>query len=482
MSKEVTNNNIYITEEKLLGILMKKEDKIVHVIDKINPEVFSIQEYSHIYRAIVDLYREDITPDEISVLNRVTLCGHDIQPELINRIYSKGVGVMTRKQVVEYCDAIISSSFRRKTLKLCSDFLENAKTLTSPEDIVNKFLGLGIDLSNKLKASNNTSKIHIEENKIMDNIDMRLENPNYITGIPFGFPKLDEWLDGACEGEIITLGGESGSCKTYFALQILINMAYYLVENNIDKSLLFISLEMTKEQLYNRLLGIVSGINSEYFKRPHKYFVDNKLPCTDANIKTFKDKIKEAVETLNSLPIVLDDSSELSANEILSIAMKTYLKGGLACTFVDYAGLVGNDKEKAWDDITETYRRFKHLTKTTKTPLIILNQYNNDVKENKKNGYKPNLYFLTGGKEPRNASHKIIHTWKPDLHEDFIVDNEHLAGKIFVVNDKNRDGIGLMPDAELAFNNGALVEHETAKFNFEGLDIKDSIDNAAKKE
>jgi len=460
----IKEQSVYIAEEKLLGGLMKRDCYVVEVIDKLNPDLFSMKEYSNIYKCIVDLYKEDITPDEVSVLNRASLYGFDIQPELVNRIYSKGHGVFTKKQLNEYCNIIISSSFKRKSIQLCSDFLENAKDMSTPEEIVDKFMNLSIDLSNKLRAENRTAKISVDTNSVLDNIDFMLENPDHIVGIPTGFPSLDKSFGGLKKGEIWTIGGESSSGKTYVILQMMFNIALWLLENKVDKYLAFISLEMTKEQLINRLIGICSGINPEYINKPHEYFISKMIPANEENIKEFKDKIREATNLINKLPIILDDSSELSADEIVAIAKKTQLKNGLACVFVDYVGLIGNNKETAWDDITATYRKFKYLAKSTDAPLVLLNQYNNaDDKLNAKNKFRPDMYMLTGGKEPRNASHVILHILNYAIHQEFGFDNPEYQNKMYITNDKNRNGTQ-MKDCEIAFIGGAIEEHESAKY------------------
>lgn len=450
--------NVYMAEEKLLGGLIKREKLILGVIDKLNPSLFSNKEYALIYQAIVELYKEDIALDDVTVLNRVSSYGHNINPELMKRIYSKGYGIITDKQIQEYYNIIRTSAFKRKAIKTCSDFLEEAKDISSPEEIADKFMNVGIELSDKLSATNRTDKISVDTNSILDNIDFMLENPDHIIGIPTGFPTVDKAFGGLRKGEIWTMGGESSSGKTYVVLQMMFNIAQHLKANNIDQYAVMISLEMTKTQLMERLIGIASGLNAKYITHPMEYFIDKQIPANEENISTLKLTIKKATDLINSLPIILDDSSELSADEIVAISKKVQLKNGLACVFVDYVGLISNNKETSWDDITTTYRKFKYLAKSTDAPLILLNQYNNaDDKLNAKNKFRPDMYMLTGGKEPRNASHVILHVVNYNIHQDFVENNPEYQNKMLLINDKNRNGTQ-MKDCNVCFSQGQIIE------------------------
>ena len=79
----------------------------------------------------------------------------------------------------------IMKQIKRKTLSLCSDFMENAREMSDPDKIVNDFISLGISLSDKIKMSNHISPIDVDKKALMNDIDFRYNNPDTITGIPF---------------------------------------------------------------------------------------------------------------------------------------------------------------------------------------------------------------------------------------------------------------------------------------------------------
>lgn len=447
-----------VAEESLISSLIYKPDKIVEVIDVVNPSIFSVVEFGNIYKCIIELYKEDIIPDEVTIINKACSLGFDITPELVKKLANSRTFV-TKKQIKQYCNIIKASSFKRKTLDLCDTFMDKAKDINDPEKIVNDFFTLAIDLSDKIKAENHTSQIDIDVNNIMTDIDFRYNNPNKISGIPLGYPTIDKYLDGACEGEVWTIAGANSHGKSYFAQQTTINIALWLLRNKDPRKILFFSLEMTREQIESRLMSMISGINSKYFKNPKLYFIENNIPDTPENFEKFKENIRKSIIFLNSLPIIIDDSSTLTAEEISAKIKKYILRDGVAIAFIDYVGLVNNDLTEEYLNISHTYKVMKQISKDTKVPIMILNQYLKDIKNNSGSGLKPSMYNLQGGKSALDGSHKILHIWRADKDKKFIEDHPEYLNKIVVFSDKNRNAIyGDLDETFLCIENGKLQE------------------------
>lgn len=453
-----------MAEERLLGSLLYKPDKIVEVIDEINPDIFSVKEFGQIYRCILELYKDDIIPDEAMVIKKSEALGYEIAPELVKKLYN-GKTFVAKRQLKEYCEVIKSSCFKRKTLELCTNFLERAKDISNPEAIISEFSSLTIELSDKIKSENNLSKISIDTKSVAEAVLHRFNNPNQMSGIPFGYPSIDMATEGACEGEIITLAGMNGGCKTYFALSTMKNMAKFLVEKNINKYILFFSLEMTKEQLNNRLIAMEAGINAKYLKQPRLYFIENGIQPTQENLTKFLQKIVDATKVINSLPILVDDSSGLSASHISLVVKKEQLKHGLACVFIDHVGKVVDDNNREeWQVISDAYKTWTRTAKDTKIPFVILIQYLKQLKDQKL--FRGTMQDLSGSKTPMNESHKILHTYKPDIFPSVIEKHPEWINKVAILNDKNRD-MNLMKDVWLQFSDGELKECEEIRNNLQ---------------
>lgn len=209
-----------------------------------------------------------------------------------------------------------------------------------------------------------------------------------------------------------------------------------------------------------RFISIITGIESKYFKNPKLYFIEKHILDTKENFEKFKNNVSKGVEFLNKLPIVINDSSDLSAIQIVTSVKKNVLKSGVACVFVDYAGLVVNDDtSEEYQNICKTYKVFKQSAKDMQIPFVVLNQYMKSMQLNPKNGNRGTLFDIYGGKSVLNDSHVILHINFPQKCREYIEKNPEMIGKIVAYCDKNRDGIyGEMPDVIMSLKGGRLKE------------------------
>lgn len=458
-----------MAEEMLLGSLLYKPDKLVEVIDEINPANFSVMQFGQIYNCIIELYKDDVEIDSTMIMNKAVALGYEIEPELVKKLANSRTFV-TKRLVKQYSQIIKTSAFKRKTINLYENFLERAKDMASPENILNELSDLTLELSDRLKANSNLTKINIDTKEITQNILDKLQNPNQVNGLPFGYPSIDLATDGACEGELITIAGMNGGCKTQFALSCMRNMAIYLKENNINKNILFFSLEMTKEQINNRLIAMEAGINAKYLKQPRLYFTDNGIQPNKENVTKFIARIAEATKSINSLPILIDDSSNLTAKYIALTTKKEHLKRDVACVFIDHAGKVMTEGENSedWQIVAKAYLEWSRTAKDTKIPFIVLIQYLKQLKDQKT--FRGTMQDLSGSKVPANESHKILHTYKPDIFPSIREKHPEWINKVFLINDKNRD-LEIMKDVMLEFDNGRLVESSEVRNS-----VKDTVE------
>ena len=128
---------------------------------------------------------------------------------------------------------------------------------------------------------------------------------------------------------------------------------------------------------------MITGIQDKYLKRPKLFFIDNHQDPSPENFAKFKQHIANAVKTLNQMPIIIDDYASPSADLIAANIKKIHLKYGLACTYVDYAGKITNEGYDEWKTYEYSYRVLTNCAKTTQVPIVMVNQYLKDLKENK---------------------------------------------------------------------------------------------------
>lgn len=198
---------------------------------------------------------------------------------------------------------------------------------------------------------------------------------NSITGMKTGFIDLDKSINGLNNSDLIILAARPAMGKTSFALNLLLNITK--LEN---KSVLFFSLEMSKSQLYQRLLSIETDI--------HLHNIKNKFLDDDA-----RKKIEIASSNLSKSNIFIEDSPNISVLEIEEYAKKIKNNGKLGLIIVDYLQLIKSG-DNSQQEISDISRSLKSLARELDIPIIVLSQLSRNI-ENRVDK-RPKLSDLKG--------------------------------------------------------------------------------------
>ena len=201
-------------------------------------------------------------------------------------------------------------------------------------------------------------------------VDNLIETGQPTIGTPTGFNDLDEKLSGLYPGDLSIVAARPSMGKT----SLVVDIALRVARQNIGNVAVF-SLEMSGIQLVRRMASMLSGVSSSTLKK-------TKLGKDDYK------KLADACETLYSLPLYIDDSSDISGLEMRAKCRRLKQDGGLALVVVDYLQLMrGNRKtENRVQEIGDIARSLKALAKDLEVPVIALSQLNRavELRENKR--------------------------------------------------------------------------------------------------
>jgi replicative DNA helicase len=239
--------------------------------------------------------------------------------------------------------------YLRRTIKAMAgqltDLADNPDIETSPQSLLAQAEKIISD------AGQNTTENTIRH--ISDCTQKTIERLNAPQmGIRSGIPKLDAMLRGFKSGELYIIAGRPGMGKTAMGLTLALNAAI------ARQKTLFFSLEMPQEQLTQRLLSRLSG------------------ECVHSGEPYDADKVQQAAEKLNSLPLYVEDKSGLTVTEIAASARRHKRKFGLDLLVVDYLGLIAVEDRRAnkVHQIEEITTNLKRLSKDLGIPVILLSQ------------------------------------------------------------------------------------------------------------
>jgi replicative DNA helicase len=353
-------------EASLLGAILIDADAIVKIADTITGNDFYDERHKRIYEAIKQLYDKHSPVDVLTLSDQLKgtgfldmVGGAAYLTELTNF-------VPTAAHVEQYAEIVAQKSLRRRLIK-------------ASQDIV----GLGYDESNTLQQLIEdaearlfeVSQRHIKQDvtsletilaESFERLDELHKDKGKIRGIPTGFKDLDSILAGLQRSDLFILAARPSMGKTAFALNLAHNVAVQAKE-----AVLVFSLEMSKEQLVDRMLSMESGVNAWALRTGN--LTDNDF-----------EKIGEAMGTLSEAPIYIDDTPGITVSDLRTKARREAHTRPLGLIIVDYlqlmsgGGKFGSDFNRV-QEISEISRGLKGIARELNVPLIALSQLSRSV-------------------------------------------------------------------------------------------------------
>lgn len=219
---------------------------------------------------------------------------------------------------------------------------------------------------------------------------------NWEKAIKTGFDNLDSTLGSLQGGDFIILAGATSSGKTMVALNIMLNMA------KAGKKCNFYSLEMSREQLQNRIISHETGINASKYRN---------FTMSDEEQKKY---LKYTEDELKNLPIsILVDRKGLTVDKIINIEKKSDSE----IVFVDYLGILqAKNKGDQYEKITELSTDLKRAALETNKPFIVLHQLSRAFTERKDK--RPILADLRGSGQIEQDADAVLFVFRPSYFDE----------------------------------------------------------------
>jgi replicative DNA helicase len=353
-------------EASLLGALLIDSDAIVKIADTVSPADFYEKRNERIYESILQLYNQHESIDVLTLADKLknnglleSVGGPAYLTELTNF-------VPTAAHVEQYADIVAQKAMRRRLINASKDIV-----------------GMGYDESKQLRelieeAESRlfeVSQQHIKQDVIsleailaesFDRLDDLHKDKDKIRGVPTGFKDLDSTLAGFQKSDLVILAARPSMGKTALALNFAHNIA---VQSN--QPVLIFSLEMSKEQLVDRLLSMESGVDAWALRTGN---------LTDADFE----KIGQAMGTLSEAQIFIDDSPGITISDLRTKARREAHKRPLGLIIVDYLQLMSGGSRYGTDgnrvqEISEISRGLKGVARELNVPVLALSQLSRSV-------------------------------------------------------------------------------------------------------
>lgn len=344
-------------EQAVLGLMLVDKDAVLTVIEMLKPEDFYKPEHEEIYGAILDLYEASKAIDLLTLKEQLRLRG---KYDIINGfeyLVSLTSPMYSVANVEYYASIVKEKSTLRKLIKSAN--MISKESYEAREDAITITEKAEKEIFNIIQHKENSYAL-IKEVLVdtFDNLEKLASREEGIIGIPSGFADLDSKTLGFLPGQLVIVAARPAMGKSAFALNILTNAA---VKSN--KSVVYFSLEMGKEELVNRILSAEAMVDSQKI-RSGKLEDEDWISLTNAS------------GTLSEAKIILDDSAGFSPIELRARCRKLKMEYDIGLIVIDYLQLMDASKTNAsrQADISEISRSLKVLAREINVPIIALSQ------------------------------------------------------------------------------------------------------------
>ena len=414
-------------ERAVIGALLIDKDAYSVVCEMLYPESFYDPRHQLIYAAIRDLSMKEQPVDVLTVTEQLARSGTLTEagtPAYIAEISSR----VASSAHIEYHARIVAQKFlARQLIQFASDVETKAFDETiDVDDLMQHAEGALFELSQK-----NMKKDYTQIDPIiaqaMKVIQEAAKNTDGLTGIPSGYHALDDKTSGWQASDLVVIAGRPAMGKTAFAL----SMAKHIAAD-YKVPVAFFSLEMSNQQLVNRLLSNACEIEG-------KKILNGQLQPDEWN------RLDKRVNTLLGAPLYIDDTPGLSVFELRTKARRLVREHGVKMIMVDYLQLMnanGMRFSNRQEEVSTISRSLKGLAKELDIPILALSQLNRGVEaRDGLEGKRPQLSDLRESGAIEQDADMVIFVHRPEYYHIYQDENgRDLHGMAQIIIAKHRKG------------------------------------------
>lgn len=410
-------------EQALLCCLLIDARVQVEIAAYLKEEDFYAESHVLIYRAMLDIIKENKPIDIITLTDALEKLGTLSKVGGIQYVTELTNVVPSSANYNRYLEIVTRDGLLRRLIKGSAEIIEECKVSQDTATALSFAEKTVYDISNDADTSE-VVKISTVIPDVITRIEEVSRDKTKLRGLKTGYRELDFILNGVNPGALVILAARPAVGKTSFAMNIVENVAL------AGYSCAVFSLEMTKEEIAQRLLCSVGKVSMENVKKG------------SIDAKEWR-KIAKAREVLSQAKIFVDDSSIIRPREIISKCRRIKRKSGLDFVMIDYIGLMTPDKVRKSDnrqnEISEISRSLKILAKELNVPVLALSQLNRAIETRKG---RPQLADLRESGAIEQDADVVMFIHRPDKSatEKEIAEGKVQPNVAEIIVEKNRSG------------------------------------------
>lgn len=365
------------SEQAVLGSLMLRKDAMHEVEDVITPESFYAEKHKIIFQAMLDLATKNEPIDMLSLSAKLKEQKY-LEKIGGNKYLAELTSVVPSSANVKHYAEIVQKKYILRSLIDAADYIAKIAFDEGDEHMYDILDKAEKTVFNVVNAPKNKKYVNIKDAvpEAWERLEKLHEHRGALRGIPTGFAELDTMLSGLQPSDLIILAARPSMGKTTLALDIARKSAVLH-----DKAVLVFSLEMSSQQLVDRMLAAESRVNA-WNLRTGKLSSDREFSL-----------LRDSLDKLAKAKIYIDDQPGNSIVKMKALARRIKAEKGLDLIIVDYLQLMSTTKnyDSMVNQVTEISRSLKGLAKELDIPVLALSQLSRAVESR---GGKPRLSDL----------------------------------------------------------------------------------------
>ena len=345
-------------EKSVLGAALLSKDALFDVVEVVKPQDFYDKNHTEIFEAMLDLNRKNVPVDALTVAEELKKRGSLDMVGGRAYVASLSSGTPTTSNALEYGKIVAEKASVRRLIDTADDIVVKGYEGGMDANQMLDYAESGIFEISQLRRKGQYAHIRDVLISNIEIIDKASQMEGGLTGITTGFKYLDTMTSGLQKSDLIILAARPAMGKTAFALSLALNAA---VKGRA--SVMMFSLEMSKEQLGQRLLSMESKVDMQSLKT-------GRLERRDW------DDINIAMDVLSGANIHIDDTAGITIMEMKSKCRRLKAEEGLDLVVIDYLQLMTPEgkSDSRTQEISVISRNLKLLARELDCPVIVLSQ------------------------------------------------------------------------------------------------------------
>lgn len=354
-------------ELSVLGSMLMDKDVITQVVEIIGPDHFYNPANQLVFQAMKEIYDSGLLVDPITLQDKLKQLGATPEISSVQNIMKIMEVPQSSVTAVQCANIIEQKALLRKIIKVNEEIVNECYTGKQPVDAILEKAEKDVFALGENRGSTDYVPIKQVVENAMKKVEEAAKNQGKVTGVETGFMDLDYKTAGMQPSDLVLIAARPSMGKTAFVLNIAQHVAF-----NRGKSVAIFSLEMSKEQLVNRMFSLESKVDAQALRT-------GDLKDTEWG------QLVKAAGDISKSKLIIDDTPSISISEMRTKCRKYQMDQGLDMIIIDYlqlmSGSVGERSNSRQEEISGISRALKALARELNVPVLALSQLSRAVEQ-----------------------------------------------------------------------------------------------------